>query len=207
MTCLFLDTSSSYLTLGLLVDKKLIDSNYVYLGSDMSKSTLLYIGRILKDNNLKATAIDEIICVNGPGSYTGIRIGVTIAKTYAYTLNKKVIPVSSLYAMAASVKEYDFIIPVIDARRSCVFAGIYNKDLEMIMADKYIPIKDLQKEVNSLKGTYAYVSIENIKDIDSIIYKPDIENVIRNITKSPVNPHFLVPTYLKRTEAEENLGV
>ena len=88
MISLFLDTSSSYLTLAILKDGKELKSLYEYLDKDMSKETLNKIKIMMDSLNLKPNDVSNIIVVTGPGSYTGLRVGVTIAKTYAWGLHK-----------------------------------------------------------------------------------------------------------------------
>lgn len=118
MKILYIDTTTSYLYTGLVVDKKLVSEVKKDLGKDLSSYTLKEIDTMLKQNHLEPNDIDKIIVVNGPGSFTGIRVGVTIAKTYAYSLKKEIVTISSLEAMAISSKEDDIIkVPLIDARR------------------------------------------------------------------------------------------
>ena len=174
----------------------------------MSKYALFKVKEMMDELNLKPNDVDEIIVVNGPGSYTGLRVGVTIAKTYAWGLSKKLAKISSLYVMATSVKDssYSYIVPVIDARRGFVFAGIYDKNYNIVMQDSYISIEKLQEFVSKLDGKCIYISREDVKNLDTINYNPDLENLFNNLKIDYVVPHLLVPNYLKKTEAEENLN-
>jgi len=80
-------------------------------------------------NDIAKDEITKIIVVNGPGSFTGIRIGVTIAKVYAWTLKIDITTITSLEAMALSSKSNTtYKVPMIDARRGYVFAGICQTD-------------------------------------------------------------------------------
>lgn len=85
----------------------------------------------LKENQLSAIAVSE-----GPGSYTGLRIGVSTAKGLCYGLDIPLIAISSLTALAAQVKEFavheDFLIPMFDARRMEVYAQVLNGNLEIL---------------------------------------------------------------------------
>lgn len=208
MISLFLDTSSSYFSACIAKDQSVLKSIYVYLEKDMSKYALFKVKEMMDELNLKPNDVDEIIVVNGPGSYTGLRVGVTIAKTYAWGLNKKLAKISSLYVMATSVKDssYSYIVPVIDARRGFVFAGVYDKNYNIVMEDSYISIERLQEFVSKLDGKCIYVSRDDIKNLDTINYNPDLENLFNNLKIDYVEPHLLVPNYLKKTEAEENLN-
>lgn len=75
--------------------------------------------------------IDGIVVAKGPGSYTGVRIGVTTAKTLAYALNTKLYGVSSLAALAATVKndKQKLLVPIIDARREAGYTLVFIKTL------------------------------------------------------------------------------
>ena len=208
MISLFLDTSSSYFCACIVKNQFVLKSIYVYLEKDMSKYALVKVKEMMDELNLKPNDVDEIIVVNGPGSYTGLRVGVTIAKTYAWGLSKKLAKISSLYVMATSVKDssYSYIVPVIDARRGFVFAGIYDKNYNIVMQDSYISIEKLQEFVSKLDGKCIYISREDVKNLDTINYNPDLENLFNNLKIDYVEPHLLVPNYLKKTEAEENLN-
>ena len=206
MISLFLDTSSSYLSSAIYKDGKLLKSVFEYLEKDMSKYALLRVKEMMDSLLLKPNDIDNIVVVNGPGSYTGLRVGVTIAKTYAWGLNKKLFSVSSLLTMATSQKDKDYIVPIIDARRDFFFAGVYDKNYNTIMEDTYISRKDLEDFLSKLEGTYSFVSTTNIKDLETIKYIPDYENLFRNLKLNEEQPHLLVPNYLKKTEAEESLN-
>ncbi len=206
MISLFLDTSSSYLSCAVIKDNSVLKSIYLLLEKDMSKFALYKVKELLDELSLKPNDIDKIICVNGPGSFTGLRVGVTIAKTFAWGLEKKLTIVSSLFAMATSITNKDYIVPVIDARREYVFAGIYDKNYNIVLNDCYISKEDLLKEVQKLKGSYVFVSTTNINNIETIKYEPNIDNLVKNIIETVVKPHDLIPNYLKKTEAEENLN-
>ena len=192
MISLFLDTSSSNLNVGVLKNKELLKEKYIHFEKDLSKYAL--------------NDIDNIYCVNGPGSFTGLRIGVTIAKTFAWGLNKDLYKVSSLFAMASSITNSDYIIPLIDARRNYVFTAIYDKSYNVVMEEKYISKDKLLNEVNKLNGTITYVATTNIDGFDVKIYEPDLNNLFKYLKDDKVNIHTFVPNYLKQTEAEENLN-
>ena len=125
MRILYIDTSSSYLYTGIVCDGKLISEVQENLQLDLSKLALPKIAEMFSENNLKPNDIDKIIVVNGPGSFTGIRVGLTIAKVYAWSLNIPIIPITSLEAMACSCEEDRMLVPIIDARRGYVYGAIY----------------------------------------------------------------------------------
>ncbi len=206
MISLFLDTSSSYLTLAILKDGKELKSLYEYLDKDMSKETLNKIKIMMDSLNLKPNDVSNIIVVTGPGSYTGLRVGVTIAKTYAWGLHKNLYSVSSLRTLATTISlKNTYIVPIIDARRGYFFAGIYDEEYNEVLKDTYIKYEDLKEKLDTLNKPYKFVTTSKVEGIESIIYKPNIENLFKHIKFDEVSPHTLIPNYLKKTEAEENL--
>lgn len=206
MISLFLDTSSSYLTLAIIKDGKELKSLYEYLDKDMSKETLNKIKIMMDSINLKPNDVSNIIVVTGPGSYTGLRVGVTIAKTYAWGLHKNLYSVSSLKTLATTISlENTYIVPIIDARRGYFFAGIYDEEYNEVLKDTYIKYEDLKEKLDTLNKPYKFVTTSKVEGIESIIYKPNIENLFKHMKFDEVSPHTLVPNYLKKTEAEENL--
>ena len=205
MISLFLNTSSSYLGLALFKDKNLIDSYYEKLDKDVSRIALVKVKEIIENNGYTKEDIDSIYCVNGPGSFTGLRVGVTISKTFAFFKEKNLFAVSSLYSLAASIKGYDYIVPVIDARRGFVFAGIYDKDYNSILEDEYISLDELKEKTKTLKNV-IFVSEVPINGLETTLVVPSFENIIRNYHEKKVEASTFTPTYLKKTEAEENLN-
>lgn len=204
MISLFLDTSSNYLTIGVLKDDVVLKEEHIKLDKTLSKMALPYLKETLESALIKPNDIDEIVCVNGPGSFTGLRVGVTIAKTYAWSLNKKICGVSSLFTMATSIED-NYIIPIINARHNHVFAGIYDKEYNPILKDSYIPIDDLLQEVKKLDKSYTFVSNDDF-DFEVKKYSPDLNKLFKYLDKNYEEVHTFVPNYLKKTEAEENLN-
>jgi len=205
MKILYIDTTTSYLYTGLVVDGKLLADIKEDFGKDLSSCALQKISELLKNNNLEPNDIDKIMVVNGPGSFTGIRVGVTIAKTYAYSLNKKVITISSLEAMALSGKtDSTFKVPMIDARRGYVYGAIYNNDATPVLKPQYITLEALTCAVDHLIDSFEYISNQKFNDIECESYNPDIEKIVNTFkNREEINPHAVNPVYLKQTEAEE----
>lgn len=205
MRILYIDTTTSYLYTGLVVDNKLLAEVKENCGKDLSSVALDKISQMLLENNLTPNDIDKIIVVNGPGSFTGIRVGVTIAKTFAYSLNKQITTISSLEAMALSVDiESDFIIPIIDARHGYVYGAIFDKENHSVLKQQYIKLAALKCAVDNLIGEFVYVSNDSFESIDVEGYSPNILKIVNTFCdKESVNPHAVDPIYLKLTEAEE----
>lgn len=97
---LLLDSSNMYLSVGLAKDGKAVDSIFYNAWQRQSEVMVAEIDNILKRNNIDKKDLDAIVVGIGPGSYTGVRIAVTIAKTIAYALNIRIYAKSSLSLLA-----------------------------------------------------------------------------------------------------------
>lgn len=208
MKILYLDTTSSFLYAALLENDKVIQEIKEKLENNLSIYTLPKIEEMLKQANIDINDIEKIIAVNGPGSFTGIRIGLTIAKTLAWAKNIPIIPLSSLEAMSLSAGEdYEYVVPVIDARRGYVYASIYdNQNDKFIMQEKYISFTTLLVALSNVTGTINFITNDKIDvEFPVIPYDPDIPKIVRNVmNRESINPHSIDANYLKLTEAEEN---
>lgn len=205
MRNLFIDTASGKIIVAIADEEHIIASCIEDNSHDLSVRIMPIIGEVFKKTNLVPEQVDAIYIVNGPGSFTGVRIGVTIAKTMAWVLQKKIIPISELELLATTPFDGDYIVPYIDARRQASFAGIYDKNGDIYLTDRYISNNDL---VNMLPkdSKIQFVSYDNSSFDDTIVPVVDIMTIIkRHMNDTSCNPHELKPEYLKLTEAEENL--
>lgn len=204
MKILYLDTSSSFLYTAIVENDLLVDQLKINLGKDLSTYTLSMIQDLFKRNEISPNSIEKIIVVNGPGSFTGVRIGLTIAKTYAWSMNIPIITISSLDAMAVSFSDkIDYLVPLIDARRGYAFAGVYDSNYLNIIENQYISIDELCNKVNKLEGSHVFITNDNLNFVHSK-YDPDILKIVLKFQNHPsVNPHLVDANYLKLTEAEE----
>lgn len=205
MRVLYIDTSSSFLYSGISEDDKLLCEVKKEFGHNLSEEALPEIVSMFTNNNLSAKDIDKIIVVNGPGSFTGIRIGITIAKVYAWSLNIPITTITSLEAMMLSSKENKVRVPMIDARRRFVFSAIYDENNNQILKPQHIKIDDLNKELEKLEN-YSIITNDELEEYENKEpYNPDIMKIIKHYKdKENINPHAVNPDYLKLTEAEES---
>ena len=205
MRILYIDTSSSYLYAAIAEDSRLLCEVKREFGTSLSEEALPEIVNLFTMTNLTAKDIDKIIVVNGPGSFTGIRIGITIAKVYAWSLNIPITTITSLEAMMLSSKALTAIVPMIDARRRYVFSAIYDENKEVILKPQHIKMDDLNKELEKLSN-YTIITKDELEEYeDKEEYDPDILKIISYFKdKEPINPHAVNPDYLKLTEAEES---
>ncbi len=208
MKILYLDTTSSYLYTAILEDNNIIAEIKEELGNNLSIYTLPRIQEMMYVKGISVDDINKIICVNGPGSFTGIRIGLTIAKVLAWAKNIPIIAISSLEAMALSADgNYDFVVPAIDARRDYLYATIYDiKNKSFIMKEKHLLSNTLNIALDSLVGSICFITNNQINaNYDVQPYEPKIDKIVNEVKdRAPVNPHSIDANYLKLTEAEEN---
>ena len=204
MRVLYVDTSSSYLYSAIV--EELISSVAEEYGQSLSEIALPKIVEMFEKNNLSPKDVDKIIVVNGPGSFTGIRIGITISKVYAWSLNTPITTITSLEAMSNSVQDHKIHVPMLNARRGYVYAAIYNEKGDIIHKPEHIKWDDLKEELDKLTD-YEIISNDEFDwDVVKIAYIPDFVTIVTKYKdKENINPHAVNPDYLKLTEAEEKL--
>jgi len=152
MKVLAIDTSTEVAAVALMEDEKLLGEYSINNKKTHSQKLMVMIDEIMKDLMLKPSDIDVYAASTGPGSFTGLRIGVTTAKAMAYATNKPVVGVPTLDALAYNIVTSKFIIcPILDARNSQVYTSLYEvKDnrLERITEYMGIPVCELVEIIN-----------------------------------------------------------
>lgn len=188
MYSMIVDSSTKTLYIGLVKDSKVIDERYVSGRNDHAKNILATIENVLSKANIKINELDRIICGVGPGSYTGVRMAVTVGKMIATNTNVKLYSISTLYLMSSGYNGR--VVAYIDARRGNSFSAAYLDDnLECDEA-----LRNTLEFLEEYKD-YTKVSEDNIK-VDAL-------KVINKAIRYD-NPHGFVPNYLRETEAERN---
>lgn len=205
MRYLYIDTSSSYLYTAIVENNKLISEIKEEFGQSLSEVALPKIASMFEKTNLEAKDIDKIIVVDGPGSFTGIRIGITIAKVYSWSLNIPITTITSLESMALSSDEDKIHVPIINARRGYVYTAIYDQEFNELLKPQHMKLEDLQEKLKTI-GEYEFISNDTFDNIENIkLYNPNLEKVVNYFKdKENVNPHAVNPEYLKLTAAEES---
>ena len=203
MTLFYIDTTSSYLYTAIVKDNELLIEKKEDLGKNLSIETNKIVSDMFNEVNLKPEDINKIIVVNGPGSFTGIRIGVTLAKIMAYAKNIPITTITSLEAMAKSIETDKLIVPIINARREACYGAIFDGNKE-IKPSEYMLIDKLKMMLIGLNKDYVFISNDKF-DFPCEKYNPDILNIVNYYQdREEINPHLVNPLYLKLTEAEEN---
>lgn len=209
MITLFIDTCHHNLIVGVYEeDKELLLVSEVN-DNHLSERLLPLIEKTVSSVNLDINDINNIVVANGPGSFTGVRIGVTVAKTLAYSLRCPIHTVSELLVMSSGNYSTKYVVPLIDARRDAVYGAMYS-NVDVMIDDSYILFSDLLDEIKAKTSLddVTFVSYENFNDIKIEIPKIDMTEIIRkNMNSDGTLCHLVNPNYLKKTEAEEKLGV
>ncbi len=129
-----IETSTEVCSVCLAKDGEVIAVKESFEGKTHAKLLTVFIEELLKENNLKVKNMDAIAVSMGPGSYTGLRIGVSTAKGLAYAANLPLIAISTLQSIALGVslknnfKPNAWVCPMIDARRMEVYTSFFNTD-------------------------------------------------------------------------------
>ena len=152
------------------------------------------LDEMLKEEKLVLKDIDEIIIGVGPGSYTGVRIGVTVAKMIGYLNSIKVYTVSSL-AIIASASDNEYILPYIDARRGNAFMAMFRQRDGVLQRVEEDCLDNIENFREKQQTEYDFIA-------DG---KPKISKILAsNLLEEISNIHELKPNYLRITEAERN---
>lgn len=217
MKILAIDTSSSICSVAILEDEKIIDKNELNDGKTHSENLMPLVDELLKRNSLDMAQINMLACSVGPGSFTGIRIGVSSIKPIAEVLNVKVASVTSLETLAKNVTDAQTIVSLIDARNNQVYCGIFDKNHEL--KENYIA-DDINAVIDVLKKYKNIICVGNGAILHKELLKQKIENIefIENNEQSAKNvgkigyrkfladnlctADTIVPIYLRKSQAE-----
>jgi tRNA threonylcarbamoyladenosine biosynthesis protein TsaB len=221
MKALAIDTTNNVLGIALVDEDKVIGEYITNLKKNHSVRAMPAIEQLLNDCNISPKQLDKIVVATGPGSYTGVRIGVSIAKTMAWSLNIPIVGVSSLEVLAANGRFFaGYISPLFDARRGQVYTGLYQytgDGLVTIEKDQNILLVDwltILKEKNE-KVLFVGNDVEIHKETIETIFEGmgEIAKVVLNnprpselgiigLNREATDVHSLVPNYIRLAEAE-----
>lgn len=184
MYTLYIDTHFVNLVLAIFKDdeilcEKRVDSNFI------SENTIPLLKEMLNESSLELKDLNEIIVISGPGSFTGVRIGIVVAKIIAYSLNISVKALSYLEAMAL---EFDCNVKVGIKDRNGAFIGEFDSKHNLVKDYYYLKNEELVH-----KSDIIFDSEVNLKKIKLFVKD-----------KKSVFSHSLVPLYVKKIEVEND---
>lgn len=151
MKILALDTSAKTASVALTDGRRLIAANTLNAGLTHSETMLPMIVSLLRDAKTCVDDIDMFACTVGPGSFTGVRIGVSVIKGLAYDKNKICVGVSTLESLARNIVDDGIIVPVMDARRSRLYRAVFKREngmLTRLSDDDAKPVDDIAAEIS-----------------------------------------------------------
>lgn len=222
MKILSIDTSSKICGVAVLENEKLLKQISQDNGLTHSETLMPIIKNALSDLNITLSEIDLIVCDKGPGSFTGIRIGVATTKAFSDSLNIKEIGISSLETLAYNVKTNGVICSLIDAKNDNVYAGVFeNIDGNYILRRNFSTenINDLLKEFKDTDysitfvgdGAQVYKNIIESTLTNKCIFAEENDLSAYNLGLAGLN-HFknedfsdVNPLYLRKPQAERML--
>lgn len=222
MTTLTIDTSTNILGVGLLQDGHVIGEVVTNINKDHSTRLMPAIVSLMEELQIKQEQLTNIIVAEGPGSYTGVRIGVTTAKSLAWALNIPVTGVSSLQVLTYNSQFFNGLIsPFFDARRSNVYTGLYesNNKMHQVEADTHVSMEDWLEKLSQLNKQILFLSPQIAMYQDMIIeimgdnaiipegpfhYPKPAYLYYASLGEEADHSHSLTPNYIRLAEAELN---
>ena len=192
MLTLCLDTAYKYLTVTLIKDNKIIESLSYECFKRQSEEVFVALEELFKKSGIGKKDIDALCISEGPGSYTGVRIAMTIAKVLCKVKEIKLYKISTLRLYAGNKEK---VAVVMDARANRVYLGIYDKG-NCLLEDTIKEIKDLDLNEYNVILDGELVGKENVVPdipkcfLDTISYWEEVKDI-----------NFLTPKYLKESNA------
>lgn len=221
MNTLSIDTSNQIMGVAIVKDNEIIGDITTRLAKNQTSRLMPAIEYLMGTLDMSPNELDQIVVARGPGSFTGVRIGLTTAKTMAWSLDIPVIDVSSLEALAYQAYFYQgYICPFFDARRGNVYTAVYRKkdnQLETVYEEENLSMETWLDKISELGENIVFLSPNLTIFKQLIIDKLGGQAIIPEgpfhtirpshlvqvaVNKEPSNLHTLTPNYLRLAEAE-----
>jgi tRNA threonylcarbamoyladenosine biosynthesis protein TsaB len=212
-----------------VIDENILLGEYS-LNQDMSHSEKLVpmVKEVLDNLPLKIEDIDVFGVSTGPGSFTGLRIGIATIKAFAHIFDKPIVGVSTLEALAFNLPYNDIVVPMIDARRDRVYTGIYKWEGEILLTIMEPTVVEIDTLLDLLDKDYENIVVNGD---GSLLFKERISNKLKEkvrfatlgqnmcrassicelalikYKKGIVDDYFtLAPNYLRESQAQRELN-
>ncbi len=218
MLILALESSAKAASAALLEDEKLIAQYSQCSGLTHSRTLLPMVDDMLKNTENTIAGVDLIAVAHGPGSFTGIRIGVSTVKGLAWAADKMCVGVSTLEAMAwHGVSAGGLVCPVMDARRSQVYNALFEINgaaPQRLCEDRAIALEELAEQIRGKNAffvgdgaelTYKYMlsaGIDCRMAPQNLLYQSAWGVGMAALDKTPGTADDLLPVYLRLSQAE-----
>ena len=224
MLILAFETSAKAASVALTENGKLLGESYQNTGLTHSQTLMVMAEDALKQCGKTAADVDAVAVAAGPGSFTGVRIGVAAAKGFAWGKELPCYGVSTLEAMAESLGIYEgYVCPCMDARRSQVYNALFRAEkgkLTRITEDRAIALKDLKEELKNpekhifLVGDGANLCYNTLaEEVPALVLPPEhrihqravgVAILAQQLFDNGITPNGgeLTPNYLRLSQAE-----
>ena len=224
MQILAFETSAKAASVALVQDGKLLGESYQNTGMTHSQTLMVMVEDLLHQCGVTVSQLDGVAVANGPGSFTGIRIGVAAAKGFAWGAELPCIGVSTLAAMAVELGAWQgYVCPVMDARRSQVYNALFHVDCgkyTRIREDRAISLQELGEDVKNLSQPIFLVGDGSVlcyntllEAVPALVLPPEHRmhqravgvalEAQRMMQEGAIPPAAeLVPNYLRLSQAE-----
>ncbi len=186
-TILCLETATTNCSVAISVDGSVVmlqeDNSH---GFSHAEKLHVFIEKVLKDVKVSKEKLDAVAVSKGPGSYTGLRIGVSAAKGLCFALDIPLISIPTLQSLANRAKEeYDFIVPMLDARRMEVYAAVFNTEKQEIRETKAEILDSTSFSEFIAKGKTCFIG-DGVPKFKEVCNHPNavfIENMLPSATE------------------------
>ena len=216
MKILSIDTSSDVCSVAILEDNNLIKEINKTDSKTHSENLMPLIDTLFKETNLTLADIQAIACSIGPGSFTGIRIGIATAKAMAEVMQIPVIGVTSLETLAYIETTKNNIATIIDAKNNQVYCGIFNNNYQLLQDYLADDITEIIPKLKShlpltLVGNGAIIHKELLGNLEKVTFSIETMQSAFALGKCAfnkwkkgdvLNADTLLPLYLRKSQAE-----
>ena len=224
MKILAFETSAKAASVALMDSGKLLGENYQNTGLTHSQTLMVMAEDLLKACNLGVNDVEAVAVAAGPGSFTGVRIGVAAAKGFAWGGELPCYGVSTLEAMARNLGAWEgYVVPAMDARRSQVYTAVFHAEkgkLSRVEEDMAISLADLKEKIKNYKepvflvGDGAVLCYNTLlEEVPGLVLPPEhrihqraagVALAAEALANSgdPGNGAELTPNYLRLSQAE-----
>lgn len=233
MKILSIDTSSKICSVSILEDTDLVIEKHIDNELTHSQKLMPLVDEVLKSNNLKISDFDLFACSIGPGSFTGVRIGVSTVKAFNDVTNIKIASVSSLESLAYNTLDSNYkedaslVLSIIDAKNDNVYYGLYERKNDIFKPIEELGAKNIDEMIEILKkyhsspilfvgdGAEKY-QYHLLKYFSNATFVEDKYNKQTSVSVGKAGYHhyingsvgdsnFITPLYLRKSQAERTL--
>jgi tRNA threonylcarbamoyladenosine biosynthesis protein TsaB len=209
---LLIESSNEICSVALSQEKSIIQEKYINKPNSHSVYLAPFVNEVLNNATMSINELDGVVISDGPGSYTGLRIGSSLAKGICLGADIPLMAVSTLKGLAKkALNDYpsvDHAIGLVDARRSDAYIGVYNQQLKPIIKEQFITINSelkIEKSNAVVIGSGAMKFIneldvkKELKHSESVLYAKDLlgEAILKWAKQDFVDLTSYEPNYIK----------